>query len=43
MSLPKKERDSAAAVTASFLNRIWKKLGLSGHMLMTMLKYVEFR
>ncbi|MCJ1401597.1 hypothetical protein MMC11_004813 [Xylographa trunciseda] len=37
-SSPKKEQDSSPAATPSLPKRTWKKLGLSGHMLMTMLK-----
>ncbi|MCJ1433208.1 hypothetical protein MMC27_002567 [Xylographa pallens] len=35
---PTLERDSAMAGNPSVPKRVWKKLGLSGHMLMTMLK-----
>ncbi|MCJ1389451.1 hypothetical protein MMC18_002308 [Xylographa bjoerkii] len=40
-SSPKNGQDLAPAATPSFPEKIWKKLGLSGHMLMTMLKFAE--
>ena len=39
---PTMEQDSATAANPSVPRRLWKKLGLNGHMLMTMLKYGEY-